>query len=282
METDGRAIRIGLGQMLVEGGQPSANLARAAAMIARAAEAGCDLVVLPECLDLGWTDPSARHLGEPIPGPHFGALAEAARARGIHVAAGLVERAGGRRYNAAVLIDPAGELRLLHRKINELDIANDLYSIGDRLGVAETALGTVGLSICADNFANSLAIGHTLARMGAQLIVAPSAWAVEADHDNAREPYGATWQAPFTELSRLYDIAVVGVSGVGWLTAGPWAGRKLIGCSLAVGAGGQVLAQGPYGEAAAGLIMVEVAIRPPVGRGTQIARVLRQRGYQGP
>ncbi len=41
-------------------------------------------------------------------------------------------------------IDPRGEIVLVHRKINELDIAHDLYSIGDRLGVAATELGTLG------------------------------------------------------------------------------------------------------------------------------------------
>ena len=102
----------------------------------------------------------------------------------MFVAAGLVERAGDRLYNAAVLIAPAGEILLHHRKINELDIALDLYSVGDRLGVVETELGTLGLAICADNFGSSLAIAHVLARMGAQVILSPSAWAVDADHDN--------------------------------------------------------------------------------------------------
>ena len=59
---------------------------------------------------------------------------------------GLVERAGPKLFNAAVLIGPAGELLLHHRKINELDIALDLYSVGDRVGVAQTDLGTFGLT----------------------------------------------------------------------------------------------------------------------------------------
>ena len=32
------------------------------------------------------------------------------------------------------------------------------------------------------------------------------------------------------------------------MTGGPWAGRKCIGCSLAVGPGGAILAEGPYAE----------------------------------
>jgi hypothetical protein len=52
-------------------------------------------------------------------------------------------------------------------------------------------------------------------------------------------------------------VTVIGVSNVGWLTGGPWKGRKCIGCSLAVGPGG-VLARGAYGEAAEQLVPVEV------------------------
>lgn len=274
-------FRLGMAQILVEGGRPSANLDRAVVATCRAADLGCRVVVLPECLDLGWTDPSARELARPIPGPHFDRLAAAARATGVYVAAGLVERAGDRRFNAAVLIGPDGELLLHHRKINELDIALGLYSVGDRLGVAETALGTLGLAICADNFSDSLAVGHVLARMGAQVILSPSAWAVDADHDHARDPYGKLWLDAYTELARLYDVTVVGVSNVGRLTGGPWAGRKCIGCSLAVGPTG-VLARGPYGEAAEDVTVVEVEPRPPVGRGTRVAAALRDRGYTGP
>jgi predicted amidohydrolase len=265
-----------MAQILVEGGRPEANLSRAVAAIRVAAEQGCRVVVLPECLNLGWTDPSARTLAEPIPGPHFERLAAAARSGNVFVAAGLVERAGPRLFNSAVLISPDGVLLLHHRKINELDIAHDLYSIGDRLGVIETELATFGLDICADNFPDSLDIGRTLARMGAQVILSPSAWAVDADYDNAREPYGKLWLGSYSELARLFDVTVVGVSNVGWITSGPWKGRKCIGCSLAIGPDG-VLGRGPYGEDAEAITVVETVPRPPIGRGTQISEVLRSR-----
>lgn len=276
------SYRVGMAQIRVEGGRPGANLGRAVAACRQAADLGCALVVLPECLDLGWTDPSARTLAEPIPGRHADALAAAARETGLYVAAGLVERAGDRRYNAAVLFDPAGELLLHHRKVNELDVALELYAVGDRLGVIDTPLGVLGLTVCADNFGSSLAVGHVLARMGAQLILSPSAWAVDADHDNAATPYGDLWLDSYRELARLYDVTVVGVSNVGPMTGGPWAGRVCIGCSLAVGPGGEVLARGPYGVAAQAVVPVEVAPRPAIARGTGWAAALAGRGYTGP
>jgi len=184
---------IGMGQILVECGEPRRNLARARGMIRRAADAGCEIVVLPECLDFGWTFPSAREHAHPVPGPHSAALAEEARACGVYVVAGLVERAGDRLYNSAVLMSPAGDILLTHRKINELDIALDLYSTGTSLAVAETPLGMLGVTICADNFPETLEIAGALARMGCRLLLSPCAWAVDADHDNERDPYGALW-----------------------------------------------------------------------------------------
>jgi len=275
-------VRIGLGQMCVVGGDLRGNLDRAAAMIDRAGRSGCHVVVLPECLDAGWTHPSARELARPIPGETSDALAEAARGAGIHVVAGLTERCGEAIYNASVLIDPAGGILLRHRKINELDIAHDLYATGESLAVARTSMGTVGIPICADNFPDNTALGHALARMGARMLLSPSAWAVDADHDNAANPCRAIWIEAYTHLARLYDLVVVGVSNVGWLTAGPWKGRKCIGYSLAVGPGGRIIGEGRYGHDAEELVTVDVEVPPPIARGTGFAAVLRARGYTGP
>jgi predicted amidohydrolase len=255
-------VRIGMAQMRVEPGQAEANLRRAADFIAQAAQQRCDAVVLPECLDLGWGDPSALEFAQPIPGAHFQALARAARANNILVVAGLVERSNDKLYNAAVLIDNEGELRLLHRKLNELqDVTLGLYAVGDRLGVADTTIGRVGVSICADNTPESLEIGHLLARMGAQIILSPCAWAVPPDHDNETDPYGSLWRGSYGELARKHGLPVVGVSSVGRLQAGPWTGWPVIGASLAMGRDGEVAAKGPYGEAAEVLVSVELSLR---------------------
>jgi predicted amidohydrolase len=196
------------------------------------------------------------------------------------VVAGLAERDGEDVYNSAVLISPGGELLSLHRKINELEIGHDYYAVGDRLAVVKTPFGVVGLDICADNFPDSLVFGHALCRMGCQLLLSPCAWAVDGDHDNSREPYGDLWRRAYGELARLYGVAVVGVSNVGLLTAGPWAGRKCIGCSLVVGPEGEAVLQGPYEEEA--VLTAVLELRAPRARGTGFAAMLREAGYGGP
>jgi predicted amidohydrolase len=252
-------MHLALVQMLVQPGQPEANLARAEARIAGAAARGAEVVLLPECLDVGWTHPSARELAGRIPdGESCRRLRAAAARHGVFVCAGLVESAEPNLFNAAVLIDPGGRIVLHHRKIHELDFARELYATGDRLGVADTPWGRVGLMICADGFAPGQIISRALAAMGARTILSPCAWAVPADHDNARDPYGALWLDNYGAVCRDAGVVIAGCSNVGPITAGPWAGRICIGNSLVLGADAATLARGTYGMAADELLHVTV------------------------
>jgi N-carbamoylputrescine amidase len=175
-------IRIAMGQILVKAGDPEGNLNRAAEMIRRAGASQCSIIVLPECMDLGWTYPEAAAMAQPIPGLYSERLCREAKAAGVYIAAGLTEKSGDELYNAAILISPEGIILNKHRKINELDIAHHLYSTGDSLSVVRTPIGVIGINICADNAPESLALAHAQARMGAQLLLSPSAWAVRPHH----------------------------------------------------------------------------------------------------
>lgn len=257
-----------MAQMRVDGGQVEVNLSRAEARLADAKARGADVVVLPEALDLGWTHPSARSGAAGIPdGEPCRRLRDAARKHGLHVCAGLTERAGDRVFNAAVLIDPKGEVVLHHRKLNELEIGHDCYDQGSRLGVAETSLGVMGLMTCADAFARGQIVARTLGLMGAQVILSPCAWAVPAEHDPAREPYGQLWRDSYGPVARDFRLWVAGVSNVGPITGGPWQGRKCIGCSLLVGPDGRPVVEGPYGEDAEAMLVVEIVPQPRPARG---------------
>lgn len=185
-----RMVRVGMGQMLVKTGAAGENLARARSFIERAKQERCDVVVLPECLDLGWMSPEAARLAQPIPGPSSGALAGAARAHAIWVVAGLTEKDGAATRNASVLIDDQGTLRLRHRKVNELPMAWGIYQRGMAVEAADTPFGRVGITICADNSPDATDLALALGRMGARLVLSPCAWAVEPDYDPVKKPYG--------------------------------------------------------------------------------------------
>ena len=277
-------VNVCMGQMRVIFSDVDGNLRRAVDFVKRSSSMGCNIVVLPETLDVGWLNPDARELAKPIPGPYSDVLADAARSYGIYVVAGLTELDGGKVYDAAVVISPEGKLLWKYRKINLTDEEQEIYEVGDRVGVVDTEYGRLGVSICIDNAPNSLVIAHSMARMGASMILSPSGWAIPPSYDLSKEhylegPYGKHWVVSYTTMARLYDIAMVGVSSVGEMTKGPWAGWRLIGSSLAVGPGGVVLARGKEGVDAEDLIKVTLTIPPRRVKGGKYAELLWSRGY---
>lgn len=270
-------------QMNVLGGEKSINVDHAEEQIAIAARAGAQVVVLPECLDLGWTHPASASEAEPIPGGGpYERLAGIAARFGIYLCAGLTELAqreqieseqGGappasRVYNSAVLIDPSGMLRLHHRKLNELDIGHPLYAVGDRLGVVETEYGRIGVMICADAFAPRQVIARSLCYMGAQVILSPSSWAISDKRTyTPDDPYGEIWRENYRPVAEEYEVWIAGVSNVGAVTAGPWAGRRCIGASLLYGPTGEEILQGPFGVDAEAILYAEIEPVPRRHRG---------------
>ncbi len=263
------SFKLALGQMAVVGGEVEGNLQRAVSVISAAAAAGAQVVLLPEALDVGWTSPVGRKLATAIPeGQACLTFRAAAQKFGIYVCAGLTERAGDAVYNAAVLISPSGEVLLHHRKLNELEIGHDVYDQGDRLGVVHTPLATFGLMICADGYARGQIVSRTLGLMGANVILAPSAWAVPPGYDNAATPYGANWRANFGAVARDFRLWVAGCSNVGRINGGPWNDRSCIGCSLVVDPEGNPALTGPFGEQAETLLTIDIKPEPRPARGT--------------
>jgi len=264
-----KSFRLAIAQMRVEGGALETNLQHAGEMIAEAAGHGADVVLLPEAMDLGWTDPSALTMAEPVPGGKSAELLSSmAKKYHLYVCSGLTEKKGATVYNAAVLFDPTGKLILLHHKINELDIGHPYYALGRKLEVVQTDLGAIGVMICADASTGNSEIPRTLSYMGADVILSPSAWAVEADHDNAKDPYGGMWTGIYTSVAKDFRVWIASCSNVGWMTGGPWKGWKTIGCSMVVGPGGVKVLDAPYGVNADTILYVDVKPEPRPGQGT--------------
>ncbi|MER6532033.1 carbon-nitrogen hydrolase family protein [Streptomyces sp. NPDC001508] len=257
---DSRLIRVGMGQMYVEPGDLEGNLQRAETMVGKAAEAGCDVIVLPECCDLGWTHASALTRSAPIPGATSAAFASFARDNGIAVIAGVTERDHDRVFNSAIAMDASGTLLAKHQKIAELSFARQVYQTGSSVQAFDMLGTRIGMTVCADNAdADQPVLAGALGLMGARILLSPCAWAVPPDHDNVATPYGEPWESSYPRIARQYNMAVVGVSNVGPVVGGEWDGHRCIGSSLAVDHSGEIIAKLPYGIDAEVLHTIEVA-----------------------
>ncbi len=264
-----KSFKMAIVQMKVEGGKRMQNLQRAARRIHEAAKNGAQVVLLPEAMDLGWTDPSALHDAQPVPGGETAVLLSTmAKKYGVYICSGLIEKDGDKVFNSAVIFNPEGTLILQHRKINELDIGHPYYAPGERLNVAETGYGTFGLMICADATAKDHVLTRSLGYMGADIILSPCSWAMPADHENEKDPYGDTWRDAYVPVAKEFRVWIAGASNVGWMTGGPWKGWKGIGSSLVVNPDGEEVLLGPYGVDADTVMYVDISLEDRPGQGT--------------
>lgn len=239
-------MKIGMGQMLVVCGAINSNLNRAAQMIRKAAKNGCDLVILPECLDIGWANAAYLSEAEGFPGSVLQYLCDEARHSSIWVAAGITECCKDGYHNASVLISGEGQLAGTHRKINLVDGVETMYTPGSRVEVFDTPWGKAGITICADNLMEYVCLGESLARMGAKWIFSPCAWAVSDERYGKK--YGDEWLKPYSHLSANYGLNIIGVSNVGIIGDGLWKDYRCIGNSIAVVNKGQTVKVLDYGE----------------------------------
>jgi predicted amidohydrolase len=159
-------------------GEKEQNVRRTLDFIERAAAGGARLIVLPELCNSGYVFRSREEafaLAEEVPGgPTCRAWAEVARARGLHLVAGIAEREGQALYNAAVVIGPAGHVGTF-RKVHLWNEENLFFEPGN-LGfpVFRTPLGRIGAFICYDGwFPESYRL---CALQGADIVCVPTNW----------------------------------------------------------------------------------------------------------
>jgi beta-ureidopropionase len=152
------------------------NLARAEAVLVRAAASRPDIVCLPETFNLmNVSYDRAADVAEPVPGPTTDRMAAVARKHGMYLVCSLVERAGGDAFTAAVLIDRRGRIdgtyRKLHPTLHEFDMG---IRPGDRPRVFETDFGRVGILICFDIAYPEC--WREIRALGAEIVFWPSAY----------------------------------------------------------------------------------------------------------
>jgi predicted amidohydrolase len=184
------------------------NLERASDLVREAASAGALLVGLPENFAYLGDDRDHRlSIAERLPslgpgvsgapptvGPILSAMRELARGAGTWLLlGGFPERAddGARIRNSAILLDPAGTVVAIYRKIHLFDVdvpggkryrESEAIEPGADTVVATTPWGGLGLSICYDLRFPELY--RALAAGGARIAAVPSAFTLETGKDH--------------------------------------------------------------------------------------------------
>jgi predicted amidohydrolase len=169
------SLRVAAAQVRT-GPDPEANLATATDAVRRAADAGAELVALPEAT-LAAFGTDLRAVAEPLDGPFATGLRKIAAELGVVVIAGLFEPAAdGRVHNTLLATGPSVDAA--YRKIHLYDAfgsrESDLVAPGSELVAFDVRGIRVGLATCYDlRFADQFT---ALGRAGADLIVVPASW----------------------------------------------------------------------------------------------------------
>jgi predicted amidohydrolase len=151
------------------------NRQRAAAAICEAAQAGADLIVLPELCTTGYAfadRDEALSYSEPADGPSVEHWRELAGRHGITIVAGFCERdVDGAPRNSAAVADADGACTI-YRKTHLWDREQTTFVAGLQAPpVLDTAAGRIGVAICYDAFFPE--VMRRLALAGADVIAVP-------------------------------------------------------------------------------------------------------------
>jgi len=237
-------IKVALAQIACADSDLEGNFGRIRNLVLKAREEGVRAVFFPETVDLGWVNPEAHNLAGPVPGPFSRRVSDLARENNIWIGIGLCEKADGRLYDTAVLIDPEGKIVLKHRKINLLSwLMDPPYTPGEisDIKAVDTPLGRVGLLICADSFKEELL--DAMARQRPELVYIPYGWA--APREKWPE-HGFELVKTVQKAARHIGAPVIGPNLVGEITHGPWTGQTYEGLSTAADASGLSIVQGRW------------------------------------
>ncbi len=168
----GESVTIAALQLRNRPGQAEERRAAIASGVARAAEAGAKIVVLPELSHSSYVpNVAVWDLAEPLAGPSVQHVRALARRHRVHLGAGLVLREGDDIVNAYVLADDEGELNGIVRKRYPETYC---FLPVDGPVTVETRWGRIGVAICADN--HRIDTFERLGSAGVRLHLMPHAW----------------------------------------------------------------------------------------------------------
>ncbi|WP_160146192.1 carbon-nitrogen hydrolase family protein [Dictyobacter aurantiacus] len=234
--------RIAVAQLASQA-DPEQNLARASVAIRQAADAGAQLIILPEIFMAllakeNFNAVYARGVSQPLDGSYVSGLRQAAAQANIWVVSGMLEtahRVANRTYNTTVVIDSSGSLLAFYRKTHLYDAfgfrESEVFAAGEQLFTPlETPFGRMGLFVCYElRFPE---IARYQAEQGVDFFVMPSAWVV----------------GTLKEMHWQHLVKARAIENTAYMFACDQVGHNYLGRSLLIDPLGVVLAEGTEDE----------------------------------
>jgi N-carbamoylputrescine amidase len=217
MTTTVRTLRIAAVQPHAELCQVERNLLHTETLVAQAAAAGAELVVLPELFATGFVPNAALwDCAEAAEGRTTQWLSALAARFSIYLGGGLCVAEGEDFYNDWLLCTPTGAVAGRARKANA-----EAYCFRRDEGrhVIDTSIGRIGVGICADNHMRALPLLYQ--QEAVDFVLMPHAWPVPARAAGAiKQEDVQVAQADMLRLAPLY-AELLGVPAVFANLSGP-------------------------------------------------------------
>ena len=180
MPGDRRIVRVGMIKFVPRKWNLKYNWTMFKRLAIQAVDRGAQLICTPECildgyvtdLKTGWSKKRFSEISQSLDGDNYLAFAKTfAKNHAIHLVFGFTELAQNGSYNSAALINDKGKLLGCYHKTH-LSGTDKRYLPGMDYPVWKTALGKIGILICADRWWPEAA--RTLALRGAELLMVPT------------------------------------------------------------------------------------------------------------
>jgi predicted amidohydrolase len=274
-------LRVGLLQ-LQSGDRPDQNLKTTIELIEKAVSEGAEFVATPEVTNIVSTSRAHQQsvLETEQNDPSLAALRRAAEKEGVWLSIGSLALKSGdpdeKFVNRSFLISPKGEVAAKYDKIHMFDVTvsatesyqeSKAYRAGSSLSLTATPIGAIGLTICYD--VRFPELYEELARNGAQIILAPSAFSPTTG--------AAHWEALLRARAIENGCFIIASAQWGDHSIEQGKPRQTYGHSLVVDPWGEVVAEKPEGV---GVLMADIALEKVAQARAKIPNLTHRRVYE--
>jgi predicted amidohydrolase len=146
-------LKISLAQIDIKLGQPQENLATVRRFAEQAVEQGSDMMVLPELWSTGYDLENAADYATGLDDGVFAETAVIARQYNLSIIGSCLSTLGDRKFgNTTVFFNKDGTILADYSKVHLFRLMDEhqFLTAGEKLSIAETSWGKMGLAICYD------------------------------------------------------------------------------------------------------------------------------------